>query len=117
MFSLNFIFFNNNNYACICMCNIYIYIYIYIYVYIYIIYIDIYILWVVGMRVYLQILMATLIFNDIWYPEQVSKRIDFNHFWWFAAPKTLKISNRTQKNKTNFLFLVNTFHFKHSYNA
>ena len=26
-----------------------------------------------GMRVYLQILMATLIFNDIWYPEQVSK--------------------------------------------
>ena len=30
-----------------------------------------------GMRVYLQILMATLIFNDTWYPEQVSKRI----FW------------------------------------
>ena len=28
-----------------------------------------------GMRVYLHILMATLIFNDMWYPEQVSKRI------------------------------------------
>ena len=26
------------------------------------------------MRVYLQLLMATLIFNDIWYPEQVSKK-------------------------------------------
>ena len=31
--------------------------------------------WVGSIRVYLRILMTTLIFNDIWYSEQVSKRI------------------------------------------